>query len=530
MTAQRKWLSLPILTALLLLGAAIALNQHGWMTPATSDREPSCETQEAGGQRFRGGNSPACSTQEAPPSPKSFVTVLVRTEQGTPLGGLSVAWDSVVVGQKLASGQGVTDRAGCLEVPLFGQYPLAFRSKDKAWLLPAEPQTPQQAKPIELVARNSVSFKLSIVGAADEPFVGEVAVSAIGESGAGARYYRQLLFKGDAPVEVEQAPVGHDLKVFARCSLIGYDAQEFVVSKEQVVRGELIILRLVRSERPAFGVVAVDFSKWSGSPSAISVYAVGGFGGGETGFADEISEHKIWTSRPVPAGTYFVRIDGRPNWESAPFELAPGQTYTVVPDDYVPASMNVRVLDETGKPLAGAIVTRDTKRYVRYRIDSRVAQATDHGGGISAISAADGCARMHGLRPGIHEFQIEAYGYEPHFVTLVLPAGETTDGGDVYLKKAIGRIKVVLKNRKDHQKSFFLGVMQVRGSDVRTVFKMTESEWVFDALPLREYCVGISVGKGGKAGSQNVTLTVANPDQVVEIDVGDLVEGYPEEK
>jgi len=42
--------------------------------------------------------------------------------------------------------------------------------------------------------------------------------------------------------------------------------------------------------------------------------------------------------------------------------------------------------------------------------------------------------------------------------------------------------------------------------------------------------VGISVGKGGKAGSQNVTLTVANPDQVVEIDVGDLVEGYPEEK
>jgi hypothetical protein len=530
MTAQRKWLGLPILTALLLLGAAIALNQQGWMTPATSDREPSCENQEAGGQRFRSRNSPACSTREAPPSPKSFVTVLVRTEQGTPLVGLPVAWESAVAGQELASGQGVTDRAGRLDVPLFGQYPLAFRSKDEAWLLPAEPQTPQAAKPIELVARNSVSFKLSIVGAADEPFVGEVAVSAIGESGAGARYYRQLLFKGDAPVEVKQAPVGHDLKVYARCSMIGYDAQEFVVSKEQVARCELIILRLVRSERPAFGVVAVDFSRWSGIPYAINVLGFGNLSGGTLGSANEMSENKIWTSRPVPAATYFVRVDGRPNWESAPFELAPGQTYTVVPDDYLPASMTVRVLDETGKPLAGAIVTRDTKSYVRYHRDHKVAQDTDHGGGLSAISAADGHARISGLRPGTHQFQVEAYGYEPHFVTLVLPAGQTTDGGDVILKKAIGRIKVVLKNRKEHQKSFFLGVMQVSGSDVRTVRKMTEDEWVFDALPLREYCVGISVGKGGKAGSQNVTLTVANPDQVVEIDVGDLVEGYPEEK
>jgi Carboxypeptidase regulatory-like domain len=530
MTATRKRLGLPILTALLLLGAAIALNQHGWISPAPSHDEPACVAKKAGGQRIRTSNARNCSTHEAPPKSTSVVAVLVRTEQGTPLGGLTVAWDSAVAGQKHASGQGVTDRAGRLEVPLFGQYPLVFHSKDESWLLPAEPQTPQRAKPIELVARNSVSLKLSIVGAADEPFVGEAAVSAIGEAGAGGRYYRQLLFKGDAPVEVEQAPVGHDLKVYARCSMIGYDAQEFVVSKEQVARRELVILRLVRSERPEFGVVAVDFSRWPGTPSAFNVLGTGNHGEGTTGSADEASKDRIWTSRPVPSGAYFVRIYGRPNWESAPFELSPGQTYTFVPDDYLPASMTVRVLDETGKPLAGAIVTRDTKRYVRYGIDSKVAQDTDHGGGLSAISAADGRARISGLRPGTHQFQVEAYGYEPHFLTLALPAGATTDGGDVVLKKAIGRIKVVLKNRKEHQKSFFLGVMQVRGSDVRTVRKMTASEWVFDALPLREYCVGISVGKGGKAGSQNVTLTIANPDQIVEIDVGDLVEGYPEEK
>ena len=182
-----------------------------------------------------------------------------------------MAWDSAVAGQTHAAGQGVTDRGGRLEVPLFGHYPLAFRSKDEAWLLPSEPQTPQRATAIKLVARNSVSLKLSIIGAADEPFVGEAAVSAIGEADASRRYYRQLRFKGEGPVEVEQAPVGYDLKVYARCSMIGYDAQEFVVSKEEVRRRELITLRLVRSERVELGVVAVDFSGWSGIPSAFNV-------------------------------------------------------------------------------------------------------------------------------------------------------------------------------------------------------------------------------------------------------------------
>lgn len=220
----------------------------------------------------------------------------------------------------------------------------------------------------------------------------------------------------------------------------------------------------------------------------------------------------LWRSKPHPAGRYIVRVTGKQYWESGIVEIRANETTTVVPDNYLPASVSVTVMDEGGKPLQNALFTRATGEYAAFLFRRLVPVA-----GMKAYTDASGQARLEGLRAGRHDFSIEAEGYEPHRLELTLAEGATESGIQVFLKVAVGTITVRLHGMQEGQ-TYTIWIMQPRGVPVREK-RGAEFETEFVRLALRTYTIGVSPSKGGQAASQVVTLAPGASDQVVDLDV-----------
>jgi hypothetical protein len=524
-STRRNLLATCLLLAVLLAGVAALLWQQVSAGPRTGKTQTACAPAlNAASPSVRAVNIPA-ERQAAPLAVLWRAKARVVNEQGKPLAGLGVSWRAAINAPPETAGRAETEAAGNFEVPLYGHYPLLFRSENVHWMLQLAPITPQTDKAIELVARDSVTIRLSIVGAEDEPYIGDASIR-VAKKGGAAMFQRELRFKGDGPVEIEQVPLGRALRVNVRASMKGYDTQQFDIGAERLIAGEVIVLKLVKSPRENCGVIELDLSQWRGVVSHIDALPEGSLVGVGASGTDRINKDKIWVSRPIPAGTYYVRLRGRPDWESAPFVLLPRQTYRLAPDEYLPASVTVKVFDESNMPMAGATLTRDVTNYMSYMFGKDGPWAEE---GVIAKSDGAGQARISGIRPGAHQFLVEAYGYEPQVLSLRLRGGETTDGGSVYLRKAIGRITVVLKNRKPGM-TYSIDVLKPGGGGcVQSEQSVNTGEQIFDSLPLRPYLICAAAGKGGRATSADVTLSPDKPGVTIEIDVGELVEGYPDE-
>ncbi len=300
--------------------------------------------------------------------------------------------------------------------------------------------------------------------------------------------------------------------------MLGYDAQDFRVARNEFISGQTVILRLVASEGLKRGLIEVDLSGWTGIVTFIEMHEAESGNSGLSGGNERLVSEKRWRSRPAVPGVYVLRIRGRPNWESAPVIVKSDETTVVAPDFYLACSVTARVFDENNKPFAGGVLTRWVSKYVFYGFRNQGPQPET---GNLATSGVDGRATIHEIREGNHQFLVEANGYEPQIIKVELKAGERKDLGDFYLVKAKGRIVVRLKGMRQNQ-AYGVSLLQLRGGVVRHVRSTTAVEVIFDGVPCRPYVVGSSLAQGGKTASANVHPTTESPEVIVEIDVSAL--------
>ncbi|MCQ3951549.1 MAG: hypothetical protein DPW14_17235, partial [Planctomycetes bacterium] len=196
-------------------------------------------------------------------------------------------------------------------------------------------------------------------------------------------------------------------------------------------------------------------------------------------------------------------------------EIRPNETTTVIADSYLPASVSVTVMDEDGKPLKNAVLTRSIDEYVSF--NHMVPLAIP---GMRATSNVSGIARLDGLRYGRIALKIEADGYEPHLLDIEIAEGESGHIAGVYLKRATGRILVELAGMRAGQ-DYTILVLQPAGVPVREA-RIARQVTEFTLLPCRAYIIAALPKEGGKGVSKLVAPSHETPELKIELDVSGL--------
>jgi hypothetical protein len=192
---------------------------------------------------------------------------------------------------------------------------------------------------------------------------------------------------------------------------------------------------------------------------------------------------------------------------------------------YAPVPLSraiVRVVDASGTPIRGALLTRNHGTYPSL-------DAVFKPGPNAAVTDAAGVAMLREVPARLETFLIEARGYEPQVHTIEVPADEAADLGTITLQPAVGRINIRLVGMAEKQ-TYSLMLLQPAGAGVKVLKDLSSDSIVLESLPSRTYVIAVVAGRGGSTVSATVTLSADNPTQDVVLDVSTLKERTMEPK
>ena len=452
---------------------------------------------------------PSREPAESPKLPAS-PRVRILDAQGAAIENLSLRW-TLKRGSTVGSGEGWTNADGEMALP--GSEPCQVRvwSDDDDWSLPGEEVTSTAEHPAVIQATRNMTLTLLVVLADGTPFAGEATL--IREAGTQAAWRREVLFDGISATRVRGVPPEGDLSLRVRKAALGYDAQTHAIARADISEGRTLVITLKKGTIREEGFLEVDFSNLGWLVTRIQFAPPGKLMAGSD-LPVKVSQ-TLWRSKPWPVGHYIVRIYGRGYWESGLVEIRPNETTTVIADSYLPASVSVTVMDEDGKPLKNAVLTRSIDEYVSF--NHMVPLAIP---GMRATSNVSGIARLDGLRYGRIALKIEADGYEPHLLDIEIAEGESGHIAGVYLKRATGRILVELAGMRAGQ-DYTILVLQPAGVPVREA-RIARQVTEFTLLPCRAYIIAALPKEGGKGVSKLVAPSHETPELKIELDVSGL--------
>lgn len=221
------------------------------------------------------------------------------------------------------------------------------------------------------------------------------------------------------------------------------------------------------------------------------------------------------TNLLYPGEYKVILFGGAWGWESETFVLEAGEERKVELPCVAAASVTATIRDESGRGLHGAALCHGLARWADFPASPQP--------GWLAVSDAGGKATLQGCPAGQVELRLEADGYEPETVKVVLAPETNNDIGVIVLRPARGEIRIRIKNferiaRLEPQ--IDLVVAGGKGGGRRGPHFLDSPEVVFSGLPLgRTYssAIGPRVGRSWKM-LNGLQPTESEPALTIEVD------------
>lgn len=363
-------------------------------------------------------------------------------------------------------------------------------------------------KEIRVVVRRLRTISVRIVYDTGELYSGRAGVTQ-GESG-----WSQWHSVESGLLQAEM-PRSGDAKITAYVDRPEYSrvaSRVLTVSELQTgAMPELVITK----NKTATGSILLDMT--SHSDAGVFSYRLSSEWSAGSGFSDtHLPPSRTYTIEAVRAGQHLLSVTVDDLVYSQPVEVTAGTVTSVMVKAIKSASARVRVVDSEGAPVAGGVLRLAAPWHSAYPARDRT--------GVEAVSDSDGVAVLRRLPSSLTGLQVEAEGFDPAVVPVVLHPGVEADLGTVSLVPATGSISVRVINR-DPSLSYSIGILQPgAGSGAKPGPLPASGLVVFGKVPCRSYAVFVQLATGGHVVSQSVTLTKDVPEVEIELDASKLKE------
>lgn len=363
-------------------------------------------------------------------------------------------------------------------------------------------------KEITVVVRRLRTISVRIVYDTGELYSGRAGVSQ-GESGWSQWHPVE---SGVLQAEVPQAG---DAKVTAYVDRPGYSrVASRVLTVSELQTGAVPELVITRN-KTATGSILLDMT--SHSDAALFSYRLSSEWSAGSGFSDtHLPPSRTYTIEAVRAGQHLLSVNVDELVYSQTVEVTADTVTTVMVRAIKSASARVRIADSNGAQITGGVLRLAAPWHSAYPARDRT--------GVEAVSGPDGVAVLRRLPSSLTTLQVEAEGFDPAVVPVVLHPGVEADLGTVSLVPATGSISVRVIHR-DPSLSYCIGILQPGGGNgAKPVPLPTSGTIVFGKVPCRSYTVFVQLAAGGPVVSQSVTLTTEAPEVEIELDASKLKE------
>lgn len=457
------------------------------------------------------------SDKTAPSAVPSAYTATIRlvTPDAAPIAGLEVKWFSGYAASPPFRGEAETDDLGEFAVAMARPGRMSIESPDQRWFFLREHQLPADGSALVVVATPCVSISVQVLCESGEYYTGRVILSEAVDASRFPRYRRSRPVTESVPATFASVPVLGDLYATVEETMISYGEFKHLIRRSELVEGACIRIVLPRGA-PSKGQIDLDLSGYSGVLEVVEVREPGSRYSSASG--SKLDRRRHWISTPLSPGVYIVRVKGRPDWELADVVVRAGEVTAVQYQARELSAVTVRVVNSQSQVIERAALSRDIGGY--FRFDSYLVPER----GITAFTGADGIACLTSVGPGRQKLIVEAEGFEPHFLEVILAEGEVFDYGNVVLQEARGRIVVRLVGAAPGN-SYLVALrppIPPGGAHFRRKL-ISGTEHIFDNVPLRLYeVIAAPAPKGGTVASQHVTLTPEQSEMIVELDVSQL--------
>lgn len=336
------------------------------------------------------------------------------------------------------------------------------------------------------------------------------------------RWSDSLYFDGKGPIKVTRVPNDNNVMVFIDPEIMGFSQFYKLIPASSMVEGARITITVPRDPKCKEGLIEVDLSAYQPryDTDTVEIEDCHFFRIWRQGCFRPIG-NGVWRSLPMDArpdsNVYFLRLVVNEQdviWESPRVVVRENETVRVKYEPRQVCRVTVRVVDDKGAPLAGAVLTRNTTSYVSWAMEIPDAGA--------ARTNADGQATIN-VSAGKCDLMVEAQGFEPHRFTVDLAEGTQHREPDIYLSPAVGRIEIKLEGMRKDQ-SYSVMLIQPGGLAAFMQEEVSGDSCVFERLPLREYIVAVIAGRGGTPATENVVLSKGAENVTLKFDVSNLKE------
>jgi hypothetical protein len=364
-----------------------------------------------------------------------------------------------------------------------------------------------QVMRLTAVVSHDSSVLLSIAYDDGAPYTGPVRWWREGRSAA-TMYMSEggpieLPVLGDKPMTVSATSI----------TRMGYGrGQHFELSAVDVQSGHVqLTLESGQRQQPTSGMLILDLREIeAGQVVHVSLHLSNGLGG----YLATVEGPGLYPLGAVtrPEGG-FIHLSGDVSWKSDLIVVPVGEEKVVAPDFGDRSSVTFLVVDESGEPIAGALLHQGGR--------ARAAHPSIHAmSGLSAQADSEGVVTLGGLSAGTHNLFVTAFGFEGKSRPVSVAEGEDRARERVVLTKSTARLAVRLvedPNIDSEALALVLLLFPERSHYLPGVKFNSDGVVVLDALPSGSYVFLIShFSRGGSFYSQHIHLT---PGQDKEITV-----------
>ncbi|MEZ5990995.1 MAG: hypothetical protein R3E76_01395 [Planctomycetota bacterium] len=402
---------------------------------------------------------------------------------------------------------------------------LLVRSNDEHWFIREAHHVLQQGDQVIVIDCEAlVDVELRAVYEDGEPFRGKASIFKMQETvrpdrrGVNGEFLSGSGFLIDCDVFPLTGVRATDFALWFYCERAGYSRYEESVQSSQIWPGARIDVVIRRLEH-GVGNLTIDFGEQSweeGEPwffEATNLTTT--LPGSMNSRKNQPPVDNRFSVPALKADTYRLTITYKDMVWQKSVTVVSGEDTFVRAELAEACKARVTVFDENGKLKSGAVLRFNSGEYTDYPPRPQ--------SGVLAVTGEKGEATLGGLSYETTELLVVAEGYEPQVIGVSLNAGRVTDLGPVRLVPATGRITVRVINQKPGHSYIVMAIHPVgHGGHSSKTSVPASGEVVFDALPLREYLVGVTYQQGGRIASKAAILTADASEAIIEIDVSDL--------
>lgn len=344
-----------------------------------------------------------------------------------------------------------TGMDGAADIPTWENSTLLIKVMSEQWVSTGGSfaMPPDQAV-LDIEVWRTVTLRLRAQYQDGQPFYGSFHVTGTFPGGTPAGFGGRFVGESEtlpAPAEGDDKPrlfrdvaelrglpQGVAMQVVLEQVRVGYPLYRHEIPPYEVTDGREFLLVIPRGS----GSSQRSRVRISGAtpPPVDQVVQVFRLSQGMTILASEFRLAEAQDSGLLAPGAYLVRVAGTVCWQSPEFELVAGITKDIVPDWQQPATIQVRVLDADGRPLAGAVLDIANAGAPSFKNNGQTS--------TQAFTNDQGQAELTRQPPGRATFRLEAAGFQPELRVADVSPGQVLHLGDVRLSRAVERLVVRL--------------------------------------------------------------------------------------